>query len=63
MIGRFLSFVKKKIIMPVVYYAAVLLPVKKNKVVFDNFSGRGYGCNPKYIAQALLEKKENLDFV
>ncbi len=34
--------------------------VKKNKIVFSNFWGRGYGCNPKYIAQYIIE--HNLPF-
>lgn len=29
------------------------LPIEDDLVVFDNFNGRGYGCNPKYIAEAL----------
>lgn len=39
------------------------LPVKKNKIVFDNFGGRGYGCDPKYIAEELLARRLNLDLV
>lgn len=35
------------------------LPVIKNKVVFINFSGAGYGCNPKYIAEEII--RQNLD--
>lgn len=39
-------------------------PVQQNKIVFSNFHGAGFGCNPKYIALALLEQKtENLDLV
>ena len=30
-------------------------PIQANKIVFDNYLGRGYGCNPKYVAQKLLE--------
>lgn len=30
------------------------LPIKKDKIVFGNFSGKGYGCNPKYIAEELI---------
>lgn len=41
----------------------VIVPVKKNKIVFDNFGGRGYGCDPKYIAEELLKKDEKLDLV
>ena len=31
-------------------------PIKPAKVVFDNYMGKGYGCNPKYVAEKLLEK-------
>ncbi len=37
-----------------------LLPVKNNKIVFINFNGKGFGCNPKYIAQEIIHQK--LDF-
>ena len=30
-----------------------ILPIAKNKIVFDNFCGKGYGGNPKYIAEAI----------
>ena len=30
------------------------VPVKKNKVVFSQFGGKGYGCNPKAIAVDFL---------
>ena len=39
------------------------LPVKKDKIVFNNFNGRGYGCNPKYIAQELLRRGLGYDLV
>lgn len=32
------------------------LPLQ-DKIVFDNFGGRGFGDNPKYIAQELLRRK------
>ena len=31
------------------------LSIKPNLIVFDNFMGRGYGCNPKYIAEELKD--------
>lgn len=34
-----------------------------NKIVVDNFAGKGFGDNPKYIVEALLKKKPNLDIV
>jgi len=39
------------------------LPVKSNKVVFINFDGRGYGCNPKYIAEEILRRSLPWDLV
>ena len=41
----------------------LLLPIKKNKIVFDNFGGRGYGCDPKYIAEELLKRNADIDLV
>ncbi len=32
------------------------LPVEK-KIVFSNFAGNGFGCNPKYIALEILKRK------
>lgn len=37
--------------------------IKKKKVVFNNFAGRGYGDNPKYIAEELLSRNLNYDLV
>jgi len=31
-------------------------PIQPRKIVFDNYMGKGYGCNPKYVAEKLLEK-------
>ena len=31
-------------------------PIVQNKIVFDNYMGKGFGCNPKYVALKLLEK-------
>lgn len=36
-------------------------PVQRGKILFVNFSGRGYGCNPKYICEEIRER--NWDFV
>lgn len=34
-----------------------------NKIVFQNAQGEGYGCNPKYIAEALHSISSSLDLV
>ncbi|MEE0840805.1 MAG: CDP-glycerol glycerophosphotransferase family protein, partial [Acutalibacteraceae bacterium] len=40
-----------------------IFPIKKNKIVFQSYYGRGYGDNPKYIAEALIKSGEKLDIV
>lgn len=40
-----------------------ILPIQKNKIIFDNFAGKGYADNPKYIADELLNRKQDLDLV
>lgn len=39
------------------------LPLQPGKIVFDNYMGKGYGCNGKYVTEALLKKKQDLDIV
>ena len=40
-----------------------LVPVKKNKIIFNNFCGKGYGDNPKYIADEILKREKKYDLV
>jgi CDP-glycerol glycerophosphotransferase len=42
------------------YYFFRLFPVKKSKIFFQNFNGKGYGDNPKYIVEEILRR--GLDF-
>ena len=39
------------------------MELSANKIVFVNFMGRGYGCNPKYIAEEILRQNLPLDMV
>ena len=39
------------------------LPIEQNKIVFCNFNGNSYGCNPKYIAQEIIKRNLNYDLV
>lgn len=39
------------------------LPIQPNKIVFDNYMGKGYGCNGKYVAEALLSMGKDFDIV
>ena len=32
------------------------IPLVSNKIVFSNFNGGSYGCNPKYIAQEIIRR-------
>ena len=32
------------------------LTVQGNKIVFENYMGKGFGCNPKYVAQELINR-------
>jgi len=37
-----------------------IFKINKKKIIFNNFSGKGYGCNPKYIAEEII--RQNLDY-
>lgn len=39
------------------------LPVKRNKIVFINFYGKGYGDSPKYIAEEIIGRGISVDIV
>ena len=40
-----------------------LCPICHNKIVFDNFSGAGYGAQPMQIAEELLKKNSTYELV
>ena len=40
-----------------------LLKIKNNKILFCSYHGNSYSGNPRYIAEALKKKDENLDIV
>lgn len=52
---------EKCMILP--YYFFRIFPVKKGKIVFSNFEGKGYGDNPKYIAEEIIRQNFNCDLV
>lgn len=39
------------------------LPLNPKKIVFSNFLGRGWGDNPKYIAEEILRREYDYDLV
>jgi CDP-glycerol glycerophosphotransferase len=34
-----------------------LCPIQKGKIIFSNFNGKGFGDNPRYIAEELIRQK------
>ena len=38
-----------------------IFPIKKNRILFVNFSGKGYGDSPKYIADIFLRDKKEYE--
>lgn len=52
--------IKKDFLTPYIKKVRKQYGIKKNKIVFMNYLGSGYGCNPKYITEELL--KRNLPY-
>lgn len=61
-IWNLIKFVKRMFIF-LLWCTTYILPIKGNKIVFDNFVGKGFGDSPKYIALELLSRKRKLDIV
>lgn len=53
----------KRVIVRVIMLLCRIKPVDKNKVMFINFSGRGFGDNGKAVALKLMEKYPGADIV
>lgn len=46
------------------YHMLRVFPIKKNKIVFTTFEGKGgYCCNPRYIAEELLHRKNQYEII
>lgn len=54
---------KTNIVTKFKYFIMKYLPLKKNKIVFDDFYGRSYGDNPKYIAEEIHRQDLKWDMV
>lgn len=52
-------YLRNRVFMLLFYFC----PVQQNKIVFNNFNGRGYGDNPKYIAEELMKQGNQYDLV
>lgn len=53
----------KKVLFAIAASFSSHFPVQNNKVVFDNFFGRSFGDNPKYIAEEILSENYGWDLV
>lgn len=53
----------KRIIIRSFLLVSRLKPIDKNKVIFTNFTGRGFGDNPKAVAEKLHELYPDADIV
>lgn len=62
--GRLSGFPRiKKMLVGFVQWACRLFPIRRNKVVFANFIGKGMGGSPKYIAEEILREGLGYDLV
>lgn len=53
----------KEYFLKIMFWVFSIFPVKNNKIVISNFSGKGYGDNGKYIAQELMHRSSKYDIV
>lgn len=47
----------KNVLKEIVRCVLYCFPIQKNKIVFVNYKGKGYGDNPKYIADEILRQR------
>ena len=59
-IDRLIRYAKKPLFFFVRKAICPFLPIKPNKIVFDNFCGRGLGDSPMYIAKEII--RQGLDY-
>lgn len=45
------------------WFISHFCPIKKKKIIFSQFGGKGYGCNPKAICDEFLKRDEGYDLV
>ena len=59
-IGKSIFYKKIKFLIIRLMY---IFPIQNKKVVFDNFGGRGFGDDPKYIAEELINRRCDLKLI
>ncbi len=53
----------RRICLPVLKAIFYLAPIKKNRIIVDNFAGKSYGDNPKYIVNELLARNLDVEII
>lgn len=56
-ITEYNSHIIVKILFLKIKFKFSCLPIKRDKIVFSNYFGRPYGCNPKYITEEIIKQK------
>lgn len=56
-------FISYLCLSPIIFLICLIFPINKNKIVFMQMQGCGYGCSPKYIAEELLGRNMDYDMV
>lgn len=59
----FLLLIKKIRVLFFKYLPFKYLPIDNKKIVFSNYAGLGYGCNPKYIAEMLHQEHPEMKII
>ena len=55
--------IKRWLLRKIIRVIRFITPIKSNRILFSNFNGMGYGCNPKYICQEILERNTNYELI
>ena len=59
------SIIKKilYLILSLIFIILRICKIKQNRIIFSSFGGKGYGENPKYVCDALMDKKGDYELV
>lgn len=59
------SIIKKilYLILSLIFIILRICKIKQNRIIFSSFSGKGYGENPKYVCDALMDKKGDYELL
>lgn len=58
-----MNIIKEKLKKPEAWLLGHFAPINKKKIVFTQFGGSGFGCNPRAICEEFLRRDEGYDLV